>query len=388
MDFKKFSKLISIEIIIQELIHLKYPTSELSVWTQYRSIILENSIQGIKEEMKATVAERNTIESRNEAYYFFYQKLASNRQYIQNLPHICSSVPVDEYKEFIHLLKTLEDFFDFFENDFSLSPALCNTGSLEKVVALFFEDIAQTIKLFPRHILTTQLINGCLKILTLAEDNPMRTFYDCNYFFWLFRVGTTWDWHRQIGCLHAIERFVIYLNFNTEDAINYFLEKVKNELEQMSLNNQQIRLLLDYHRSLAQVPARRNTPYHKHGVIIKKHLSNWIKTELKFRYEAPTVGLGNQSDLPKIPVSLSRKVVCKLSGDQIAIVLRAADEIKMIESRSLNMVYKTLIPYIATERMTTLSPASIRIKSYHPECKDKDLVINKLNQMIQKIKDY
>jgi len=77
-----------------------------------------------------------------------------------------------------------------------------------------------------------------------------------------------------------------------------------------------------------------------------------------------------------------------LSGDQLAIVLRAADEVKMVESRSLNMVYNTMIPYIATENRTTLSPSSIRVKSYCPEQKDKNLVIDKLSQMIEKIKDY
>jgi len=382
MNLKRLSKLICIEIIIRELVHSKYPTSELTEWSNHRIIVLEDCIRGIIQDIKSPLEESARIKAYRDAYADLYRTLNATREHILELQDNQA-----EHEPIIPILRHLSKLYDFFEKQAFRYATMNSSGEHRQLLSSLFADIAQCIKSLPRHILSNQLIDGCLEVMALSQQKPMEAFYDYNYFFLLFRVATTWDWHRKIGCFHGIERFVLYLNFNTERTINYFVEKIKKELEE-SPYSQQIRLLLDYQRWLAQISDCVNNPYFIPGVTIKKHLSNWIKTELKFRYEAPTVSEAIERKLPKSHVSPSNKVVCKLSGDQIAIVLRAADEVRMFESRSLNMVFKTLIPYIATENRLMLSPSSIRAKSYHPEHRDKRFVIDKLHQMIEKIKDY
>lgn len=82
------------------------------------------------------------------------------------------------------------------------------------------------------------------------------------------------------------------------------------------------------------------------------------------------------------------KLVCTLSGDQIGIILKAADDTKVLLSRSISLVYKTLIPYLATTHRTELSWQSVRSNSYHPGQGDKDAAISALQAMIGAIQGY
>lgn len=82
------------------------------------------------------------------------------------------------------------------------------------------------------------------------------------------------------------------------------------------------------------------------------------------------------------------KVLCRLSVDQLGIILKAADETKLILSRSLSMVFKAIVPYLATENKDELSWDSMRSSTYHPEESDKAAAIEALEKLIRKIKDF
>ncbi len=82
------------------------------------------------------------------------------------------------------------------------------------------------------------------------------------------------------------------------------------------------------------------------------------------------------------------KIICELSIDQIGIILKAADDIKLIVSRSLSQVFKSIVPYLSTPNKTELSWDSMRSNSYHPEESDKEAAIAALEKLIRKIRDY
>ncbi|MCT1523491.1 hypothetical protein [Sphingobacterium hotanense] len=388
MNLKRFSTLICIEVIMQEFMHQKYPIEDFIGWVQRRVPVLEDSIALVKKELENKKSATDTDFPLNEGYYIFYQQARHPTERLGAMRSSCPSEISSFNKEYAFMIDMFVDFIGFFEKHFSMNESLFRYSAVQQMLLFIFDDISQTVKLLPHHALTAKILDGCVHILSIPGDNLLSRNYDYAYCFFVFKLGATWDWHRRVGTFAAVERFVIYLNFNAEGIVNYFLEKVSKEVGQMSQCNQRITVFLDYRRFLARLPARRKTTYDMYGMAVKKHLVNWIEAELKYLYEAPSVGLIQKSDVPKSPVPLFKKVICRLSGDQLAIVLRAADEVKMVESRSLNMVYNTMIPYIATENRTTLSPSSIRVKSYYPEQKDKNLVIDKLSQMIEKIKDY
>lgn len=82
------------------------------------------------------------------------------------------------------------------------------------------------------------------------------------------------------------------------------------------------------------------------------------------------------------------KILCMLSVDQIGLILRAADDTRLIQSTSMSQVFKSIVPYLSTANKTDISFDSMRASTYHPETPDKEKAIAALERMIAKIKDY
>ncbi|MCV9926302.1 hypothetical protein OIU83_01455 [Flavobacterium sp. LS1R49] len=84
----------------------------------------------------------------------------------------------------------------------------------------------------------------------------------------------------------------------------------------------------------------------------------------------------------------SGKVLCQLSTDQTALILRASDELKILISKSMNHLFKTIVPFLSTPNKVNLSYDSMRSKAYVAEERDKEIVIETLERMIKQIKEY
>ncbi|GEM_PF-1769998 len=84
----------------------------------------------------------------------------------------------------------------------------------------------------------------------------------------------------------------------------------------------------------------------------------------------------------------SKKIHSKLSVDQLALILRAAYDQGVIVTKSLNQLFRTLVPYLSTDERRELSYSSMRSKSYSAEIKDKESTIAVLSELAETIKNY
>lgn len=114
--------------------------------------------------------------------------------------------------------------------------------------------------------------------------------------------------------------------------------------------------------------------------FIEKRYSHYLSPATEDLPEMPAVQLKPSND--------RMKIYCNLSGDQLALMLRAADEAQVLKARSMNAVFKAIIPHLATAQRNELSADAIRSKAYNPEEPDREACINALQNMIRKIKDY
>lgn len=85
---------------------------------------------------------------------------------------------------------------------------------------------------------------------------------------------------------------------------------------------------------------------------------------------------------------IDAKLTCTLSADQIGIILKAADDTKLVLAPSLSKVYQIIIPFLSTTQRTELSWKSVRSNSYHPEEVDKDAAIAALEALIRTVRTY
>jgi hypothetical protein len=144
-----------------------------------------------------------------------------------------------------------------------------------------------------------------------------------------------------------------------------------------------------------------NQIHSKDGVVLNPNhqdlkiiLSDWFKHEMIYLEKklhisvVPVRSLDKRSNQTMVIDAISDKVLCKLSTDQTALILRASDELKIIVAKSMNHVFKTIVPFLSTPNKVNLSYDSMRSKSYVAEERDKKIVIETLGRIIKQIEEY
>ncbi|MGY4538196.1 hypothetical protein ACVW0P_002616 [Mucilaginibacter sp. UYNi724] len=86
--------------------------------------------------------------------------------------------------------------------------------------------------------------------------------------------------------------------------------------------------------------------------------------------------------------TVALKLRCRLSVDQIAIILKAADRSNVIVARSLSQVLRIIVPYLSTERFENVSWKSARSSTYKMEDNDKEVAIQTLHALINQIRAF
>jgi hypothetical protein len=111
-----------------------------------------------------------------------------------------------------------------------------------------------------------------------------------------------------------------------------------------------------------------------------------LKAAITKRYDFSVKGAGQ-----RVPVAASNvltKIFCKLSVDQLGIILKAADDTKLIIASSLSLIFRSLVPFLSTENSKRISWNSMRKSTYHMEQHDKDVAIEALEKLIATIREY
>jgi hypothetical protein len=142
--------------------------------------------------------------------------------------------------------------------------------------------------------------------------------------------------------------------------------------------------LLKHQAAANQESYPENSPLKAAGSAILDYLNELSHTiEKRYTSYLPEI----EGEMPSSSPAIF-KLMCELSVDQMGIILKAADDVKLVVSRSLSMVFKSIVPYLATSNKEELSWDSMRSNSYHPEERDKEIAIAALEKLIRKIREY
>lgn len=164
------------------------------------------------------------------------------------------------------------------------------------------------------------------------------------------------------------QAFSLYSNEKIKVVANHYDQAIDTLRQQMQLN-------------MALYP--KEGLLRETGKLLMEHLNEFSQSLQKSyrRYDG-----GPRADESE-PQTLY-KVRCRLSVDQIAIILKAADDIKLVISRSFSQVLKSIVPFLSTERSDDFSWKSARSSTYKMEGSDKEIVIDMLESLITKVRDY
>lgn len=191
-----------------------------------------------------------------------------------------------------------------------------------------------------------------------------------------------------------LDKLLIYLNFNSKAYIKLLIASLKEKADESANTMEKLSKLQFYQKAFKQIHPKPKTILNPHYYSLNLIINNWFKQEIGYLKE--TIYMGSEHWSVKTPGKLGKeqsskarqKIKCELSSDQIALILKAADESKLLVASSLSEVFKTIVPFLSTPKKEELSPNAMRVRTYNIEDRDKEIAIESLQLLITKIKQY
>lgn len=189
------------------------------------------------------------------------------------------------------------------------------------------------------------------------------------------------------GLFSMLDHVLIGLNFNSTVYMELLAQRLVSKLEKEEELSQKLSLLSYYSKEFNQLYSDEKLFFKAGTQHLKTVLGNWFVHETQY--------LERQLELMAVSSKgmvahdkTENKLECDLSADQIGIILRAADEARVVKSRSMSLVFQRIVPHLSTAFKRDLSYQSVRSKSYNAEENDKNIAIMTLEKMIKKIRSY
>jgi hypothetical protein len=176
----------------------------------------------------------------------------------------------------------------------------------------------------------------------------------------------------------------IWLSIKEDTFCLFVPKKVKAIVTQYELSLRYLKEQVT--ANLAALPDEQPVTATTELVLIQVEALNKRLHKRFFRYLTDESNSGEQQKVPDDNPLF--KICCPLSVDQMGIILKAADEVKLIISRSISLVFRTIAPFLSSEKTKEISWNSMRSSTYHMEREDIEVVIAFLEKLLKKIKGY
>ncbi|KVV16213.1 hypothetical protein [Flavobacterium sp. TAB 87] len=190
-----------------------------------------------------------------------------------------------------------------------------------------------------------------------------------------------------------LDELLLELNFNSLSYFHWLAQRLKDDLKLTDGLTEQLCLLLSHFKEFSQINSNKKVSFDPFQKNITDSLLGWFENEIKYLQHRINLSseiklaVGTRETVNNEKL-VQNKIECNLSADQIALILRAGDESRIIKARSMSQVFKTIVPYLSTSQKVDLSYDSMRSKSYNAEERDKEIAIQTLERIIKHIRDY
>ncbi len=258
------------------------------------------------------------------------------------------------------------------------------------IIKLLSGIIEKPIHQYPLKPTLDIIVRELVDLLNAPVENHTHTFQEILYIKELGMAIAELDFTENKDAFSSLDELLIYMNFNSKEYMNDLTQRVMAQINNISLIPDKLERLIFLLKSFRQLPKKRDTVYCSANSDLYKQVCNWFNQELSYLEKQIHYSFNSpvSSQESKGATTKENKIRSILSVDQMAIILRAADELKIVTARSLSSVFRAIVPYLSTLNQENISFDSMRSKSYAAEIRDKEVVIHLLQQMITTIKEY
>lgn len=207
-----------------------------------------------------------------------------------------------------------------------------------------------------------------------------------------------WDDHDLVA-FSPVDELLIYMNYNSKTYIRMLEQWIADRIDPEQEPMEQLQQIQYYRKAFAQLQRKPESALHDDYLHIHDIFTNWFMHETEYLENQLTLWMrtkeaqqadqaspngedASENETQQAPIEWT------LSADQIALIIRAADDSRLILAKSMNAVFQRVVPHIRTPHTESLSPSATRSRSYNAEQPDKDAAIAALKKMIRCIEGY
>lgn len=300
------------------------------------------------------------------------------------------------------LLTALDELLSFLESRFAHFISLDSRVPVSylsisnKKIKLRLDKLRTSIRFEMAEKMLVEIVFNTLYSFTNTKKNKKVTFRELLYHKKLIKELESLKSNNNEDLIHTeLVEILIYMNFNSKLFINFYTKAISIKISEFEQASDKMGWLLYYFKEFNQIAINGDAPLYPNHQDLKKVLQDWFTQEINFLEKKEnlkaTVSFPAQNKKlsPQISVSNTpEKILCQLSTDQTALILRACHELEILVSKSMNQVFKTIVPFLSTPYKNNLSFDSMRSKAYVAEERDKEIAIETLHRMIKQIQEY
>lgn len=238
------------------------------------------------------------------------------------------------------------------------------------------------------------MIQSLVNFLNRSSEEHSFTFQEIRYIKELCKEFDHLEIVENTKVFSQIDELLISLNFNDGRYIEHLTERLSHLVSSHEKASDRIESLLYYFKSFKQLHRKQSVVFNSKYANLNDEICNWFFHEILYlekKIRLSVTPLQEQVEVTKEKAFLEKpkqKVMCMLSTDQTGLILRATDELRILVAKSMNEVFKTIVPHLSTPYKEDLSYDGMRSKSYVAEDRDKQIAIETLERIIKKIKQY
>ena len=238
------------------------------------------------------------------------------------------------------------------------------------------------------------MIQSLVNFLNHSPEEHSFTFQEIRYMKELCKEFDHIEITENTKVFSQIDELLISWNFNDVRYIEHLTERLSQLVCTQEKTGDKIENLLYYFKSFKQLHRKQSVVFNSKYANLNDEICNWFFHEILYlekKMRLSAMPLQEHAEFIKSNASLEKrkqKIMCMLSTDQTGLILRATDELRILIAKSMNEVFKTIVPHLSTPHREELSYDGMRSKSYVAEDRDKQIAIETLERIIKKIKQY